>query len=1580
MKTCLRLLSVLGLAISALLVLLWAAPAAGESNTMPPLPEGGRQSAEVVTPVVFLHDPNWPPYAQTEITVHPEPPIVGQPTEICAWVLNTTDVPQIVTLDFGVANFGIGLPFAPIGSRTIVVLPRSKAKACVVWIPRQEGRWCVNVVLHQPGAPDQESQRNIDVWEALVPGVAALTVFPVQNPFTMPVTIHLEPKLNPKMANWGVSLSQTDFQLGPGVKQMVTLVVTPPLGVQLGSRDYIVDVEATAMLGPGPKLIGGFRKMDWPPVPLHIPRDPPYAESEISVEPYPPEAGEPTEICVELRNLSDEPQTVDVDFQISDRLGIGLPFEPIGHRQVVIPPRGKIKVCTWWIPPKRGQFCIQILLTDPRGWYTPQKSQRNIDVDEILLPGVDAPLIVPVRNPNNFPTTIYLTTTRVSSFFDVFLDMTELPGMGPGEERPVMLHVIRKSNEAPEDGTLVADLEAYYLEGQEQVGIGGIRKVFRPPIPIHRPQDPPYSESEISVHPYPPRAGEPVVICTELRNPTNVTQTVSVEFGVANFGIGIPFMPIDDQTIVLPPHSRTRVCTTWVPPIGGHFCVQIMIRQPGFLPVFSQRNLDVAEYLRPNQPDFYQFPVGNPFTQAITVQLGLIEHLPGWDVRLSDTVIPNLKPNAIKLVTMVVTPTGNLVELEDGSPVVDVEAYVGERLLGGFRKLFRPPVPIHLFPDPPYAEREISIEPYPPRAGEPTQICVELRNPTNMTQTVMVEFAVANFGIGLPFTPIQTMPVVLPPHSLVKRCVTWVPPFGGHFCVQVSLFDPQQRYRVVKSQRNMDVGEVFIPGQPTKPFVFPVGNPLNVTTDIELAAFPRLKDWRVLVEPRVLPRMQPGETRPVTLTVFVPNQPMPPDDTPVVDVEAYAGGTSDHRTLIGGFRKLYRPPVPIHRPGDPVYAEREISIHPYPPRPREPTEICVDVRNPTNMTQTITVTFAVANFGIGLPFHDIARPIAVTLPPNGVKRVCVTWVPPFGGHFCARVTLLALGHEPVWSQRNMDVSEILVPGKPSPYAFPVGNPTTRTVTVTLGLVPHVEGWGIELSQDVLPNLQPGQTRVITLTVTPPVGAPMPLDGEPVVDVEGYIGGKLIGGFRKIYRPPVPVHIPRDPIYAESEIFVDPYPVLMNMPTLLGAVVYNPTNLPQTITVTFSVAHFGIGLPFTQTGLLTPTMVVNVPPNGSARVKTLWIAQFKGLFCVQIQLQSAGHKPIVSRRNIDVGEPLNPLRPHNRVIDVGNPLTQPVTITLALINHRGPDWQMQITPTVLANVLPGVVRPVTLTVKPPSWADLADGEPVADVEAYVNGELLGGIRKIAKPPIPLHKPQDRPYAETEISVTPYPLVASKPAMITTDIMNTSEETQTVRVLFGVANFGFGIPFTTTGILTTSVVVTLGPGISQTVMTIWNPPASGHWCIQIILQDPNNQYPEQRSQRNVEVVRRNWLPCQPFTRDFVVHNPLPMVITLTLAASTVNLPAGWTYSTSITETVLQPNQSITVTLTVTPPCSLELSLLSPAMMLDTGGASGPIEINIEGYANDKMLIDGAGIQLQLEPPMLDNKIYLPLVLRQ
>ena len=41
----------------------------------------------------------------------------------------------------------------------------------------------------------------------------------------------------------------------------------------------------------GKSLLGGFRKLDIPPIPLHKPHERTYAESEISIDPYPPKLG-----------------------------------------------------------------------------------------------------------------------------------------------------------------------------------------------------------------------------------------------------------------------------------------------------------------------------------------------------------------------------------------------------------------------------------------------------------------------------------------------------------------------------------------------------------------------------------------------------------------------------------------------------------------------------------------------------------------------------------------------------------------------------------------------------------------------------------------------------------------------------------------------------------------------------------------------------------------------------------------------------------------------------------------------------------------------------------------------------------------------------------------------------------------------------------------------------------------------------------------------------------------------------------------------------------------------------------------
>ena len=140
---------------------------------------------EHVFPPVTFPGGDWPWYAQGEIAVHPEPPLVGQPTELCAEVVNhDPENAHWVAMEFAVANFGIGLPFHPVGHAEVLVPPGGHAAGCTMWVPPTPDHWCIEVRLMNDGPPYMISQRNVDVDEPLTPDTTHARSFPVRNPFT----------------------------------------------------------------------------------------------------------------------------------------------------------------------------------------------------------------------------------------------------------------------------------------------------------------------------------------------------------------------------------------------------------------------------------------------------------------------------------------------------------------------------------------------------------------------------------------------------------------------------------------------------------------------------------------------------------------------------------------------------------------------------------------------------------------------------------------------------------------------------------------------------------------------------------------------------------------------------------------------------------------------------------------------------------------------------------------------------------------------------------------------------------------------------------------------------------------------------------------------------------------------------------------------------------------------------------------------------------------------------------------------------------------------------------------------------
>jgi hypothetical protein len=436
-----------------------------------------------------------------------------------------------------------------------------------------------------------------------------------------------------------------------------------------------------------------------------------------------------------------------------------------------------------------------------------------------------------------------------------------------------------------------------------------------------------------------------------------------------------------------------------------------------------------------------------------------------------------------------------------------------------------------------------------------------------------------------------------------------------------------------------------------------------------------------------------------------------------------------------------------------------------------------------------------------------------------------------------------------------------------------------------------------------------------------------------------------------------------------------------MPVKLGVEVFNPTDHDQVVEAKFSIAPFGIGLPFDPAHITPNPINIFVPARGAARGHAIWQPPpaWRGKFCVRVELRPEGEERIFwSQRNIDVGEPLRPGEPHSLVFLVGGwPHTGPVTVSLGLVPHK-PEWGLSLYPDVLVNVLPDQTMPVTLTVVPPPDAPLGTGEPIVDVEAFMDGRLIGGFRKLDRPPVPIHKPGERGYAESEIRIDPYPPEQGLSTSVSAVVQNTSDEEMTIELEFGWADFGMGIPFTTTGMAPPTRTVTLGAGMTTTVGVTWTPSQGGHQCVQVRLSDPSGTYEPQLSQRNVDVAERP--PCG-VTRvfSFTVYNDSPFTVTVDLGMVTFNVPPEWEVTTVPSDTMeIGPFGEGVVTVLVHIPCPGTTTALRAqqevAAMQEAAG--GVPTIDVEGYVEGELV---GGIEIQFEGEE-EQTIYLPVVLRE
>jgi uncharacterized repeat protein (TIGR01451 family) len=428
---------------------------------------------------------------------------------------------------------------------------------------------------------------------------------------------------------------------------------------------------------------------------------------------------------------------------------------------------------------------------------------------------------------------------------------------------------------------------------------------------------------------------------------------------------------------------------------------------------------------------------------------------------------------------------------------------------------------------------------------------------------------------------------------------------------------------------------------------------------------------------------------------------------------------------------------------------------------------------------------------------------------------------------------------------------------------------------------------------------PGPDGALVWTITP---APVPIiktfkvvvsqnqcDGQRMVNNRA---GLLVPGYDPVISNAVshpvecpPVGFPNDqPSYAEDEIQIHPYPLVTGTASEIRVRVSNYSASPQTVNVAFQTdpGHFGIGLAFGTFDSQTLT----IPAHGNVIVVTHYTPVTSGHYCIQVVVSGPGlAEPLVTQRNLDVSEDLQPGVEDQLVFPVRNPTAGFADITL-VVDNTCPGWTASVNPAVLTNMSAGEVRIATLSVTPPNSAVLGTACHI-DVQGWIGSQMIGGIRKLDVPPVNLPPDVSPPWEEPEISTNPDPLTAGQSGEACITLQNPLGTPRTVTVEFAEADFGAGVGFTKFG----EEEVILPPHSLVKICVPYTPALGGtlHRCLLVTLKQAG--FRDQHSQRNITLIRTGPQQLNLIDVPFVVGNSSLITQTLVVTTTVTGIDGYW-----------------------------------------------------------------------------------------
>ena len=212
-------------------------------------------------------------------------------------------------------------------------------------------------------------------------------------------------------------------------------------------------------------------------------------------------------------------------------------------------------------------------------------------------------------------------------------------------------------------------------------------------------------------------------------------------------------------------------------------------------------------------------------------------------------------------------------------------------------------------------------------------------------------------------------------------------------------------------------------------------------------------------------------------------------------------------------------------------------------------------------------------------------------------------------------------------------------------------------------------------------------------------------------------------------------------YAAASIFVIPYPPVQGQDTTIGVTLHNPYEYILNISrVDFQISGLTVGGYFTSVGYLCD---ISLQANETRVFSVKWNTTVTGHHCVRVVLTFSPTTQTV-QRNIDIEYAVIQGQRGEVSFSLVNPFqtSKEMTLTInkqllaseAILEIEGRVYDTSS--DIVIEVAPGQVLHTTLRIETSSTA-FEDG--AVNIEAYIDGQLIGGLRKEIKT-VPITYPQ------------------------------------------------------------------------------------------------------------------------------------------------------------------------------------------------------------------------------------------------